>query len=364
MDIKFSKDSGDSQPQDVPGEKKRQSALLVLLLILVGGFTYVYFFTSLIKPQEAQKVAEPPAPAPQIVKMPLPPREGEPDKPAGQVPEKAEAPKTAVTVPVTAAVPAAKPAAAPTKSAPTPSAKPTPAPSKTIEEPKKTEAAKPADNKPQQVSVMDKNGDKAAATKGAEKKTAADAKKPAVADKKGGSGKDGIKKPVSGDQTKPVTVVKAKKTAPGSWSLIVGNYVLEEALSADMGRVRKSGFEPIVKPATRKRTAMNRLFVSEFNDRATAQSTLEKLKPLTSDAFVIEQGGRFAVYAGSYLQNESANIEKERLKAAGFTVTVKHTDIAIPSQSLSVGPFKSKKAADAALGKLNSAGLKATCSQK
>src|ERR1035437_55170 len=122
MDFKFSKDSGGSQPQEVPGEKKKQSALLILLLILVGGFTYVYFFTGLIKPQEGQITAEAPAPAPQVVKMPLPPREGESAKPEGSAPEKTDVPKAAATAPVTAAVPA--------KPVPAPAVKPAPSPAK------------------------------------------------------------------------------------------------------------------------------------------------------------------------------------------------------------------------------------------
>jgi cell division septation protein DedD len=359
MDFKFSKDSSDSQPEEAPSEKKKQSALLVLLLILIGGFTYLYFFTGLIKPQDAQKTAEIPIPAPQVVKMPLPAREGEPAKPDDKSQEKTKSPKAAATTPVTTVAQAAKPAVAPanpvaasaTKSAPAPTS------SKQKEEPKKTEAAKPADKKQQPVSVADKKGDRTAAIK-------ADAKKPAVADKKSVSVKVGLKKPVSDRQAKPKPVVKTKKAVPSSWSLVVGNYVLEEALSADMGRVRKAGFEPIIKPAARKKTTMNRLFVSEFNDRAAAQPTLEKLKRHTSDAFVIEQGGMFAVYAGSYLQSESARSEKERLKAAGFTATVRHIDIAIPSQSLSVGPFESKKAVDAAIGRLKITGIKATPAQK
>jgi len=146
--------------------------------------------------------------------------------------------------------------------------------------------------------------------------------------------------------------------------LLIGDYVLEEALSADMGRVRKAGFKPVVKPSAHKKKSMNRLFVSDFIDRASARSTLEKLKGYTSDAFIIDQGGRFSVYAGSYLQSESANAERERLKAAGFLTTVKHTSIAIPSQSLSVGPFNSKKAAVAALARLKNSGIKATFVQK
>ena len=357
MDFKFSKDSGDSQQPEATGEKKTQSTLLVLLLVLVGGFTYLYFFTGLIKPQEAQKTAEAPAPAAQVVKIPLPTRESEPARPEGKAPAVTEAPNTAAPAPVTVAAPAAKPA-------PVAAAKPAAAPAKPKEEPKKAEAAKPADKRPQPVVAAVNKSDKSDATDGNSKRHVTDAKKPAHADKKSVPAKNVSKKPVSEGHAKPATVVTAKNAVPDSWSLLVGNYVLEEALSADMGRVRKAGFEPVVKPAARKKSTMNRLLVSEFNDRAAAKSTLEKLKRLTSDAFIIEQGGRFAVYAGSYLQSESASSEKERLKAAGFPITVKHTDIAIPSQSLSIGPFKSKKAADTALGRLKSAGIKATLSQK
>ena len=340
MNFKFSKDSVDSQ-QETPGEKKKQSSLLVLLLVLVGGFTYIYFFTDLIKPQEEQKTAEAPAPAPQVVKMPLPPHGGEPAKPVGKPSEKAEAPEGAVPAPAATAAPPAKPAQAS-------AAKPATAQSKPKEEPKKAEAPKPADKKPQPVAVADKKVAKVAAK--------VEEKKPATADKKSTTAKEGNKK--------QEPIVKAKKTTSDTWSLIAGNYVLEEALSADMGRVRKAGFEPVVKPSARKKSAMNRLLVSEFNDHASAQAALEKLKRHTSDAFVIEQGGKFNVYAGSYLQSESATSEKERLKAAGFTVTIKHTEIAIPSQSLTFGPFKNKKDAVDALGKLKSAGIKVTLSQK
>jgi cell division septation protein DedD len=343
MDLKFSKDSGDSQQHDAPDEKKKQRALLLLLLILVGGVTYIYFFTGLIKPLEAQRTAEAPAPAPDsIVKIPLPPREGEAAKPGGKAPGKAEAPKAAAPTPEVAAAPVAKPAAVPAKPAP---------------------AAKPADKKPLPTPVAETKEEKTIA-KAEAKKPAADTKKPAAAEKKSTPPKAGATKAGSDAQTKQGTVVKTKKTEHGPWSLVVGNYVLEETLSADMGRVRKAGFEPIVKPSARKKTTMNRLLVSEFNDRSAALSTLEKLKRHTSDAFVIEQGGKFVVYAGSYLQGEAANSEKERLKGAGFTTIIKHADIAIPSQSLSVGPFSSKKAADSARGKLKGAGIKASLSQQ
>lgn len=338
MDFKISKDSGNSQQEEAPGEKKKQSALLVLLLILVGGFTYIYFFTSLIKPQDTLKKAEAPVTAPPSVKMPLPTRVGEPAKADIKAPKAAETPKATPPPVVTATASATKPVQPAT-------------------------SVKPAEKKPQPQPTPDKKPANSAGTQDGIKKTAADTKTVST-DKKSTPVKSSVKKETSGVQAKPKTVVKSKKSGAESWSILVGNYVLEEALSADMGKVRKSGFEPIVKPSVRKKTAMNRLFASVYNDRATAQSALEKLKRHTSDAFILEQGGKFAVYAGSYMQGESARSEKERLKAAGFPVTIKRTEIEIPAQSLSVGPFTSRKAADTALGKLKSAGVKATLSQK
>ena len=354
MDFKFTKDSNGFQPQPAPSEKKRQTALLLLLLILVGGFSYLYFFTGLIKPLEAEKAAEPVVTAQQVVRMPLPPRKDEPAAPHGKVPGKSETPKTEAATPV-AAIPSAKPAIVPATPAPAPAAKPAPAPVKPKEEPKKADTAKPADKGQQKMQVADKKIDKGA-VKAAEKATSDHAVKPVIADNKS--------TPAKASKKKTGPAVAAAKASADSWTLVVGTYILEEPLSVDIGRVTKAGFEPVVKPSDRKLTAMNRLFVSEFNDRGAALSIVEKLKRFTSDVFVIEHGGKFAVYAGSYLQNEAACAEKTRLKDAGFEVTVRNVDIAIPAQSLSVGPFKSKSDAQTAVGKLNKAGIKATLSQK
>jgi cell division septation protein DedD len=367
MEFKFSKGDADGAETQPAAEKKNQTALLVLLLILVGGFSYVYFFTGLIKPQEAPKPAEAPAKT-QVVKMPLPPSDGgtvKTDakpvdaKPADAKKEapaapKAEPPKASVAAAVppakTPAPPAAKPKEEPKKAEPV-KAKEEPKkaetkkaePAKPKEEPKKAEPAKPADKKPV---VAEKKPEPAKAD--AKKATAAAEPKP--------------KAPLEKSE-KPAKTEAAAAASGGPWSVLVGSYVLEDALSADMGRVRKAGLDPVVKPGARKKSAMNRLFLSEFSDRAAAQTVLDKLKRHTSDAFIVEQGGKHAVYAGSYLLDVRAASETERLGAAGFQVTLKRVEIAIPSQSLTVGPFSDKKAADAALGKLKAAGIKATLSK-
>ena len=363
MDFKFSKGTGDTEQQEAPGEKKNQSALLVLLLLLVGGFSYLYFFTGLIKPQSAPPPAE--SPAPQVVKMPLP-------APDGGVVAADKKDAASKSEPVVAKEPpkTSQPAAA-TQVAAVPAAKPLP-PVKPKEEPKKNEPPKASEKKALPVPVADKKDQKPAAAK-ANEKIATTAKVQTAA-----AGKAEPVKSAGKSQAAEVTP-KSRKTAAvasgaansapaqpasaGPWSVLVGKYVIEEALSVDMGRVRKAGLEPVVKAGPRKKSTMNRLQLADFASRNEAQAELARLKRYTSDAFIMDQGGKFAVFAGSYLLDARASSEKERLAAAGFQVSIRRTEIAIPTQSLSVGPFKDKKAAESALGKLKSVGVKAALVQ-
>lgn len=377
MDFKFSKDTdGATSPkQDASGESNRQTALLLVLLMLVGGFGYVYFFTDLVKPQTVQKPAE--VPAPQVVKKPLPAANapaaqrvtGSPatvppvasEKKDGASPVKAEPAKVAQTVPVT---PAAKEQA------------------KAVQEPMKPEPAKsdaakplpaPADTKAQKMPVSPKTAANKPAT--VEQKAAAAAEKKSVtagvADKKtavdkGAAGRDKTATSSTTKSFKPkiktakkLAAVAVKESA-GPWTVLVGNYMLEDAMAADMARIRKTGLQAAIQPGARKKTSMHRLLLAEYADRSTAQAELEKLKKHTSDAFVLGQGGKFAVYAGSYLLDDRAASEKERLAAAGFALTLRRAEVAIPSRSLTAGTFSDKSAAEAAVAKLKSAGLKAS----
>ena len=74
MDIKFNNDMKESHNQEPYSDKPRKSVLLFALLIVLGGFGYIYFFTDLIRSQEEQKPAE--ATVSQAVKKALPSREG------------------------------------------------------------------------------------------------------------------------------------------------------------------------------------------------------------------------------------------------------------------------------------------------
>ena len=320
MDLKPSNDS--------TADKGKQNKLLVVLLFLVAAFAYLYFFTDLIKPQEARKPAE--APAPQVVKMPLPPRDG---KTTATAPEEPLKPETAK----------------PSKAAPHENKSVTPEKKGTAPEAKepKTAAAKP-----QPAAAVKKP----ATVKENEKVAKAVVRVPA-----GPSGT--TKKPAPAALHGKQAVKAAPNTEKGPWTVVAGSYVLADAMASDLARVKGAGLEAAVKDWGRRKTAMIRLLAGEYPTRAEARKELDMLKQFTSDVFILEQGGKYAVYAGSYLLTEGADSEKERLAAAGIKLTIKHAEVSIPAKCLTAGTFSDKKAADAAVKKLKGIGFKATLSR-
>ncbi len=192
----------------------------------------------------------------------------------------------------------------------------------------------------------------------ADKKPAPAAAKATLADKKA----------VPAVAKTPAAVPPAKKKSPSAtaaassrkWTVVMGPYLLEETMASDLTRVRKAGLSAKIQSTSRQKTAMNRLLLAQFDDRATAQAELDRLKRHTSDAFILEQGGKHAVYAGSYLLDSRALSEKERLAAAGFSLTLKRTDVAVPSRRLVAGTYSDRATAETVQKKLKAAGVRST----
>jgi cell division septation protein DedD len=384
MDIKFSKDPAGSQ--QAAGENKgKQNVLLAVLLVLVGVFAYIYFFTGLIKPLPEQKAAEAPA-ALQVAKQPLPATDGAPAKADAGAAKKDAAAPAVKPVPVQAPPVAAPAPVAPAKPAVQETAK-------AKEELKDSAEAQPSVKKPlpavgkagaKQPAPVEKKEPVAAASKPApveKKEPVATAGKPApapapAAEKKPAEVKKPVEKPaaavtpVAKVKKAPQKPVKKEAAAPvkvagsGNWTVLVGNYVLEESMATDLARVRKAGQEAFIVPGARKKSHMNRLLLAEFTDRDSAQAELARLKRSTADAFMVDNAGMHVVYAGSYLLDARAASEKERLAAAGFKLTVKSADVSIPTKNLTAGSFAEKSAAEEVLKKLRAAGVKATLTRQ
>lgn len=340
MDFKYDKQSaGDaaSQGQD----KGRQTILLVVLLIMLGGFGYLYFFTGMIRPLEQPAT---PQPVPQVVKQPLPAREGEPvGAPATATP--ATVPVTPETAPVAVAKPA-DPAKTVVTPVPQATVKPVQAPpaapvvKKTAPPVSKPEVKKPA-------AAVKPVPQKPAPQAKAAQPTPVPAAKPAPA-------QPAAPKKVA---AKPAVkhVVPAKTGGP--WTLVVGSYVVEERLATDMAKVKDVGLNPAMTSGSRRMTTMHRLKYGEYTDQVAARQAVERLKTQVGNGFSLQKNGKYEVFAGSYAEQSSAHAEQQRLSAAGVKLTVQKVQVAVPTRKLTAGTFTDRPAAEAALKKLKQAGV-------
>ena len=354
MEFKFGKEPGSNvenqHEEQGQQDKGRQTTLLVLLLLLVGVVGYLYFFTGLIRPQEAPPK---PVPPPQVVKQPLPPKGEVPPQPVAKPVEPAKP-----GVPSAAPVATVKPANAPAAVAPAPAAavkmppappaavaKPAPVPPPVPAKPAVAQPSAKAEAKPP-VQPAAKKPEPAKVVAAPVQKTAAPAPKAAApaAEKKADAAKPTQKK------------APAAAKSNGPWTLVIGLYTVEAALAEDMAKVRKAGLTPVITMGPKKPVAMHRLQYGVFDDKAEAQKAVEMLRRQTGSGFSVLKGGKHEVFAGSYAIRAGAESEQQRLSADGVKVTLQKTAVPIASRKLTAGTFTDRKAAEAAVKKAKAAG--------
>ena len=328
----FSKKSSSEYDEQPAGSSGKSKAPLLVLLLLVGVFAYLYFFTSLIVPHEAPKTAEQSS-SPEV-KQSMPP------KPAAVTTAAAPAtPATAAAPATPAPAPAAKPAApAP---APAPAAKPAaPAPAP---------AAKPAAPAPAPAAAQ-----KAAppAVPGAKKEEAKPAKaaetKPAPAAAKKESAK--AEKPAK-------TAAKPAPKKSAAYVVFAGEFPAGDESEAAEAKLAAAGVKPVIKSEKKKNRTMNRLYFGAYADYDNYRAELDKLKKGAKGAFGVEKDGKYYLYAGSFSTKEKAEKEKKDLAAKGISLQIQQAVLTLKSVRLSAGNFKAKADADKAAAKLKQAGL-------
>jgi cell division protein FtsN len=138
---------------------------------------------------------------------------------------------------------------------------------------------------------------------------------------------------------------------------VVGLYVVEETLAADLSEVKRVGLTPVMTSGPRRQVTMNRLFLGDYAAKQDAQQAVEKLRSTGGSGFILQQGDKYEVYAGSYAVLSGAQTEQQRLAAAGVKVVVRKTQVSLASRKLTAGTYTDRKAAEAALKKLKTAGI-------
>ena len=329
MDFKFNSETTEGETPAQPQEKGRQTGLLVLLLLLLGGFGYLYFFTGLIRPQEQPPAPQPP---PQVLKQPLPARDAAPAETAKDAEQKGQ-----VTPPP--AAPAAKPV-------------PKPADPKVAAAP----AAKPEEKKPAAVKPVTKSDPvKGTSTPAAKKPEPVNPATPAKPVEKTAV----TAKNVQQKTVEPVRKTVAVQKKSGPWTVVAGLYVVEETLAADLPKVKKAGLTPLMTSGPRRPVSMHRLFYNEYSDKDQARQAVDMLRSKAGDGFSVQRGDKHEVYAGSYAVQSGARSEQQRLAAAGINVTIRKSQVPLASRKLTAGTFTDRKAAEEALKKLKGAGIAA-----
>jgi len=327
----------DGQQKDNPGKSK---VSLLILLVLVGGFGYIYFFTSLIVPHEVP--SPPPATVPEVKKS-MPPKPG--DQQAAPVPAAADATKSEAAKPAAPPAPAPKPAAAPAAPAkPAPAvvpAKPAPAQPQTVAKPVPAAPA-PAPVKKEAVQAVKK--EEAPAAKPAPAKPAA-----APAAKK--------EEPRAAKEASPADEKPAAKKKAVKYTIAVGDFPAGEDAAAAEAKLAKLKIKPVAKQALKKSRKMTRLFLGAYTDYDAYTTALEKLKQSAKGAFGVEKNGKYSIYAASFSSAAGAEKEKKLLQAKGVSVQLQQVVLPLSSVKLTAGHFASKVDAEKAAARLKAEGL-------
>ncbi|WP_279384506.1 SPOR domain-containing protein [Geotalea toluenoxydans] len=276
----------------------------------------------------------------------MPPRQAE-QTPAAAKPEQ----------PNSAAAPAPAPASAPASPVPAQTAggqKPSP-----VQTPAKPEPVKIAKNPAPVVPTAPGKQAAAVTEKPGGKKTAKDAAPAKTTDKV--AAPTGKPTTVAGKTAAPAVEKQQQPTAKkiaGAFSLKTGEIVFAKDAGAVEAKLKKAGLKPVVRHTAMKQEPMNRLFYAEYPDRESAGVDLEQLRAKAPDAFIIQEGGKYVIYAGSYLKEARAAIEQDRLFDKGLRLVMKKTQVKIPVTYITAGSFPSQDDARKAADRLKKSGIK------
>jgi len=357
----FKKKSSEFDEQENQGPEKSKGSLLVLL-VLLAGLAYLYFFTSLIVPHETPvakapdvssevkqsmppKPAAPPAnPATADAKKPEEAKPGAP--PASPAPSAAKPAVPPVAAPATVK-PVAPPAVAPVAAKPAVPPAVAQVPVKpSAPAPQPQAAAKPANlppgpAAPKKETAAPLKKDEPKAAKAAEQKPVP------VVEQKSATGS--VKAPAA---EKPVVRKK-----PASYAIFVGEFHAGEETAAAEAKLARLGIKPVTRQETKKSKSMNRLFFGAYTDYDEYSAALDKLRQSAKGAFGVEKEGKYYLYAGSFSAKERVEKEKRDLAGKGITLQTQLVVLPLSSVKLTAGKFASKGEADKAAARTKSEGL-------
>jgi cell division septation protein DedD len=198
------------------------------------------------------------------------------------------------------------------------------------------------------------------ATAGAERTPSLTAEQPAAETVGQAAGSDaaGAESPAAAtvaaaESAKPVAAAGGQ----GAYLLQIGAYVLEANLEQTLKTVRALGYQPLVSTG-KKTVAMTRLRVGAYPQKQASEK-LRELKQLAPAAFLLAEGERMALYAGSYFGLDRARVEADLLYQHDIHIDEETVSVAIPIRTVRFGAFSDAAAAEIVAEQTKKAGLDA-----
>ena len=142
------------------------------------------------------------------------------------------------------------------------------------------------------------------------------------------------------------------------FALTVGAFLNQKHQREVEKKIRRLGYTPKVQ-TTYSMVPMTRLLLGIYDDPAAAQARSRELAGLVPDLFSLKQGGKVALYAGSYQSLDQARSFADQLYRHGILVDEETVSLRMPLHKISFGSFSTRAAAEKAAKRAAAAGLPA-----
>lgn len=158
--------------------------------------------------------------------------------------------------------------------------------------------------------------------------------------------------------------VTGKSTADKTYTLTIGEYLSKSVMADAIAKMKSVGLEPQIKAGPQKLEQVIRLYFAEFPDQLQAQKALKKLQLKKVNGFImINKKQKYAVYTGSYLDQNSAESEQSRLAKLGIKVRFEKTSNEVSTFQLSAENIRGLEMAQKYAKDLEQQGLKPVVSE-
>jgi outer membrane protein len=171
---------------------------------------------------------------------------------------------------------------------------------------------------------------------------------------------------IAATATPPVTGTQAGAPAKSkTYTLTVGEYSSKSTMADAVEKIESVGLVPQVQQGPQRTEQMTRLYLGEFPNQSLAQKALKKLQLFKANGFIqLNDKKQHVVYAGSFLDQNSAQKEQARLAGHGIKVRPEKTSVSLTTFYLTAGNFLGREVAVKYARKLEQLGLKPVVTEK